>query len=842
MRRDDLSLPSPPKVEHPAAPYRCGRGPAETPCAEGPDRRGRCPLLIGQTDHSGDTDQRPCRPYLSWAARRRRWAAGFLLLFSALLTIGLGTSAAPKFVQPGPLSKPHSQILAGTLTSERCATCHDNVSTDAWFGIAREGHAAARLAGAKDSLHIRTTDLCLRCHHDQIDPMTARMAHNLLPETLQRLRTKTDRQTIALPDAEVSPIVLSASSTSRSNQTNAWIGPLIDQESLECSVCHQEHHGADADLTRITDARCQSCHQTQFDSFAGSHPEFNIPSNQMTVGIDFDHHRHATRHFPSHNARQNDAQGSKHSEDIASNRFEFDCRACHQTASGEGFVGNDPIIATLPYEVACASCHDDSLQAQLKNGPALVSLPILPPEAVDQLASWPDLATGLPDGRFSLLSRMLLVDPAATRKQTARKLPDLTDLSTLQWDDAVTQQQVARSAEQTRRFALRLAREGQPALFQLARQAGWTEPHALALARSFSPQILRDALPDWFAETKEGTTHDADLHGSLNSKAEAENAAPADQDRLLGPNDDSLQNNGLLGNGDLLGNSNPLLSSDDGLPAGDALDPLTGFDANDADGRLSPVGALPSDTDSMASLKDRFDAARLQPFGGWTRDDLTLSLRYRGSGHADPVLTGIIHSISRLPPQDCLRRQWLQEPWVQSCLECHSHVMRSTSDSQPIAGMVTDKRPKNSGIASARDNALWRSMPPIADDKRLHRFSHRPHVNIRGLHDCAHCHSLRDPVHPGPVQATSKVDFNLQPHDGKDDFLPLKKSMCVTCHTPAAAGAHCTQCHRYHAAPLAGQTFPQPFDLPTESESESNTESEAMTARRGENGRGKTTY
>lgn len=43
---------------------------------------------------------------------------------------------------------------------------------------------------------------------------------------------------------------------------------------LPCATCHREHEGREASLSRVADARCQSCHG--FQSFADGHPEFEF--------------------------------------------------------------------------------------------------------------------------------------------------------------------------------------------------------------------------------------------------------------------------------------------------------------------------------------------------------------------------------------------------------------------------------------------------------------------------------------------------------------------------------------------------------------------------------------
>src|SRR5690606_21990539 len=63
-----------------------------------------------------------------------------------------------------------------------------------------------------------------------------------------------------------------------------------------CAACHQEHQGAN--LGKISNEQCRTCHVVKFDSFDGDHPTFeNYPFKKRTPII-YDHAVHFTKHFP----------------------------------------------------------------------------------------------------------------------------------------------------------------------------------------------------------------------------------------------------------------------------------------------------------------------------------------------------------------------------------------------------------------------------------------------------------------------------------------------------------------------------------------------------------------
>lgn len=698
----------------------------------------------------------PPPPRMVRPIRRRPWMIGGLLVFAIALLAAFGTPAAPHVAKPGDLSNAHAQILQGTLTQERCTSCHVNVSAQTWSKLSETGHAGESINTA--SIETATmTDRCLQCHHNRIAPSRARSAHNLSPEDRLHLTQRLHR---SLPDGDRNAV----QTVSNSSGLFAWLtgarmpSAAISQDDVACSVCHREHHGVHANLSAVTDARCQSCHTRQFGSFATSHPEFNDYPATSARTIAFDHVRHANLHFPKQFESESAGRGGL---DAAA---QFDCRACHIVDLGndqDRSTDYDPIISTLPFDTACASCHDEKLKVAIASGPALISLPILPVEITRQVASWPDEATGSPDGELSGWMKVLLI-----AQNPKLNLDGLSHLGRVDWDSPGRQDQVVQLATAIRQFAIDLSIHGQPRLRELAIQAGASDAQAETLARSFQPQLMRDAVKTWFGKSKMERDR-------FSARGNPLSTATRGVTRLVGTGDDLL----------LGGSGNDLLS--DELLTDDLLsnDPLEqGQSAPD------PLAASQTSSDQVQRWQDmlaeRFDPATTQTLGGWYRDDLTLSLRYRGTGHTDGVLRTLIDLARTRDPE------LIEQNAVAACIECHANG-----------------RWKATGITGLRD--------------RLTKFTHRPHLDIRGLQNCQHCHEMNSPA---KINVVDRVLANPLPsnrlpansvlgdtgHSGNEtepslgrvspggDFVPLQKASCAACHTSTAAGDHCTTCHRYH--------------------------------------------
>jgi hypothetical protein len=199
-------------------------------------------------------------------------------------------------------------------------------------------------------------------------------------------------------------------------------------------------------------------------------------------------------------------------------------------------------------------------------------------------------------------------------------------------------------------------------------------------------------------------------------------------------------------------------------------------------GRLSPdvvaqyrqrwfrgSATAPSETEG-----DRAAQLAQVPGGGWIRDDATLSLRYRATGHADPWLRAWLDVMAagatgpRAEIAEPLLRAALKPTAAGQCGSCHS-VERDAAGQLAIQ---------------------WQPRPPGATYAGLTHFSHASHVVQSQLRDCQACHEIA-PHESAPYAGDDPRQFVA-------DFTPLTKASCVTCHTSTAAGDACTQCHRYH--------------------------------------------
>ncbi len=703
MRRNELPPAEPPPADRPGDRWMCGRVSDEAPCWRGPDARGTCPLSDA------------CRPQRTWHGHRKKWAAVALTLAAVMLVIAIQASVAPSVFKPGELSTPHAQILSGKLTSARCASCHPQAATSPgkFLRWGSEGHSDETNAQILKESGITQSDRCMDCHHTTIDRQTAKLAHNLPASTLRTIR-------VAL-----------AADADDSSWHDLLPGPAVDQNNLQCAVCHQEHQGTDGDLLAVSDSKCQTCHHDRFGSFASSHPDWDRWPYGRGGEIAFNHASHAGKHFPA--TRRGNATA------------QFQCSDCHaRTADNE-------LVRSTSYEVACGSCHDESLQVEAAIGVELLALPTLSEAAAAQ-ASWPEQATGFFDGSIAPMAELLMRGDKGTGS-AIRKIPH-RDFGRVSDGDQETVDAAVEIALAHRQLLEQISLEGQQAITDRAEAAGITASTASSFIRSIPPQLVEEAHRRWF-----GHHQDHSSVGRLVPKsASSPNfrlAAQREDDLLLESDSDDLLSDDLLS--DSPADGDDLLGSDDLLDG----EPL----------------ALPTET--QRKKPERFDPSRQLPMGGWYRDDLTLAIRYRGGGHADPVLRSTIEMLAQLPPADPVRKRLLDNRAVKACVNCH----RSAVDS---AGS-------------------WHSQPLIGRPADFTKFSHGPHLNVAQLADCNHCHriNLTDTASGSAVgTAQPLLEFGTAAVSGHGStvgqFAPITRQSCAACHTPHAAGDACVKCHRYH--------------------------------------------
>ncbi|TWU07674.1 hypothetical protein [Stieleria varia] len=726
MRREELSLPQNPKRDRPNDRWTCGRvcdqkcgkdAKRELPqCAHGPSRDGRCPVFPA------------CKPRRSWAGWRRRIAVVCLATFCMVLIVANQHWLLPSVMKPGELTQPHAQILSGTLTSQRCAACHepDALSISAWFSSAAgSGHE-----------NVLQTDRCMDCHHSTMDRDLATMAHNL-PSVERQNRSERIRLT----------------SLESGNPVNdsRWTKTSLDQDNIQCATCHKEHRGAEADMMALSDAQCQTCHSRDFGGFAASHPDWKSWPYGRGGEIAFNHATHAGKHFPA--------------TLVDGTATVFACGKCHpsQNDSNTATLANarslgGELLRTASYEQACASCHDQSLDIQVASGIELASLPIVPQRVSKKVAGWPENATGFYDGRLSPLAQLLLRgDESAAR--AIRNVPD-GDFSKLRPDSSVSDSAALTIATQLQAMMLSFASEGQADWTQRVRSGGAAPASTLPILRSLPPQFIQAIYDKWFLDDPQPLSTDAASlapHERFPSRTILRvNWQPDDLLLDDSPSSDSLGGDALLADdvlaGDVLADD---VLADDVLVGGDGLlneDGLLGEPLGDAlieDALLEdPLAADSTLSDKTPQVRQPHD---LVSAGGWYHDDLRMAIVYRGSGHADPVLVAWIDTLAQLAKTDPIRVQAAEHPSVAACIACHPNSL-----SMP---------------------GQWRAASLVGRKSEFTKFSHRPHLNVSQLGDCQHCHVIN-------TQPQALVDFHpLTKQACTACHLPTAAGdHCVTCH------------------------------------------------------------
>ena len=291
----------------------------------------------------------------------------------------LGSTSRNDLLAPGPLTTHHAQVIHRDQWQQRCSTCHPgaNDSSLGWIGRAA---GLTNPSVTADELHVTQSSLCLNCHETlKADLRSPLLAHGLSAELLETSQRSTNANQSSIRQVSIDPNKLA-------NESDG---------SLACTVCHQEHHGANHDLLAMSDSRCQSCHQQQFQGFATDHPKFTDWPLTGSTRIAFSHRSHQGTHF----LKANQA---------------FDCRVCHQEDS------RGDLTARPTYQQACGSCHDAELRESFTQGISLASLPSIDENSLTEAGlptyEWPAQARNDFDGQLPALLKILLAaDPTAAK-------------------------------------------------------------------------------------------------------------------------------------------------------------------------------------------------------------------------------------------------------------------------------------------------------------------------------------------------------------------------------------------------------------------------------------------
>lgn len=834
----------------------CGHHASGKDCPLGPDAQGRCraagectpwiedgrwhcrrsPLRGGPCDQGPNPDGtccnriEACTPRRTLKSKRRRlvaWAAGLVVGLAALILAG---GAANELLMPGPLASSHANL-------ENCQSCHAGGSTQklGWLH---------NLTGQVDPA--KSSELCVACHDLGTDIYAAHT------HPVARLKEMTRLASLSSPGQT-------------SGAGDLWNAGLIQPpdgmapaagNTLYCATCHEDHQGANADLTAMSNDRCQTCHVSRFGDFASSHPEYSDYPFDRRLRIIFDHRTHLDKHFP-------DTVASG-----ASGNVPADCETCHEAGPGGNYM------ETASYFDMCSGCHSQDIRGVTRasgpKGVRFLAVPGLDLETLDErgidIGSWPEgseaeltpfmrwlLAANL-DGRdivadVSTLDLLDLRDASDTDLEAVETLAwSVKDLfhrirngglqSVLQLPDNYDGAPVdhlqlgAMIAVMARDVAGAGGSEWFPDLEDdlKQRQAGEPTRRAAALSETSSEPAGASQLSALPADELDGRQDDLPDDGGLldDGDPSLENDL-ADDNGIL--DDDMPDDGGLLGEDDgpedsgLLGEED--LSDDQGNSDEGAL--LTEVPAADdgpllSDGNEVTEDDLPDDggllgDDDLAVSGSPDDDSNLLEEDTETADLLSSPAGASEVGNAeveaseppatneppakDPETWAEFGGWYRMDHSIMYRPGGHADRFLRAWLTYSGNAYGS--EFEPLLSPVFEHLSNKGAVGRCtkchsvdnegqRKHVKWRGFSTKRVKSRFTTFSHQPHVRISGDEGCLFCHKLE----------TGTSDF-LATYKGGDAssfvpvFKPLNKTDCSGCHSESSAGEDCTLCHQYHA-------------------------------------------
>ena len=313
LREDKYSEKVSPYLR-PNFPYVCGRAATwGKPCHNGPNNDGSCggisecrPYKEGgrwncrrPASAGGPCEQGPmpdgsccltreaCKPRRTIRKIRGQFSIlAIIMVIAAIIGFGFNNSddEIQSSLNPGPLSNIHKNFTSDS----GCVSCHSAHNSGA------EGWLTAILTKAD------TSDSCSNCHSFK-QPIN--VAHN----------------------------------------SSEFAGENAPK--TECTMCHKEHRGENANIKVMSDAQCSSCHTKKFDNFSGNHPNFgeNYPFVKRTA-ISFNHSTHVEDYFKDDRYKTNAPKAG--------------CIGCHDTSRA------GRVVPIKGYDKTCSNCHNDNMSNQ----------------------------------------------------------------------------------------------------------------------------------------------------------------------------------------------------------------------------------------------------------------------------------------------------------------------------------------------------------------------------------------------------------------------------------------------------------------------------------------------
>ncbi len=442
--------------------------------ATGDSSCGGCGLHLDPVD--------PCRVRPSLRLKRGVFVASCTALVAGLLLALLASPLRNDFLAPGPLTRAHARLLLDQ-GNRRCSACHGS-------GDKTLGDWMADAVANGRHIPVSQSQLCMDCHDQTLLRTFALLPHNVEPSALAAM----------------------TASTIVNNPSLGLAIPTNERGELACAACHREHHGAEFNLTTLSDRQCQTCHASYIHRFESNHPEFGgWPFEEQASRIAFDHSSHLLKHFPEQDAA-------------------FDCGSCHI----DDQRGNVKLLA--PFAQSCATCHSSQIDGPESSEWTVFQLPIMDTAALaaagHPLGDWPVACDGDFDGQIPPPMKLLLSsDPqiqAIFQKRGATfefgqlnpdDPGDLADAAKLGWAIKQLINDLADSGHSGIRDRLLTALTGTPG------RAGDAVPdellNALELATGLHPDIFAQAQQTWLPDLQQELTGKipGTASGSLNPES-----------------------------------------------------------------------------------------------------------------------------------------------------------------------------------------------------------------------------------------------------------------------------------------------------------------------------------
>jgi Fibrinogen binding protein/Doubled CXXCH motif (Paired_CXXCH_1) len=839
--------------ERPNQKWVCGRIVEGQPCHLGPDRRGVCRTVGAcQPTRAGDRwvccrsqsaggpcapgpfpDGRcglsapPCQPVRSVRSRRALVARGIAALAVGFLVLALGTRATT-LLSPGTLSTSHAELGS-------CGKCHQNFLSGpvGWLHAAFSG-----IPAANDGSSAR----CLSCHTFAGQPLAA---HNLPPDEMKSLKARA----VIKASVREAPLQFQLASA-------VFSSPMDKGGGIACASCHREHQGSRADLTAVSNARCQSCHALKFSSLSKGHPAFHNFLSKRRTRINFDHVAHVRKHFPE--ARQ---RGLTPPET---------CADCHvNDARGENNV-------LRGFDRACATCHVGEIRGQGIAGAAGIPIFAVPGLDLETLRE-----RGFSVGEWPAISDRkmppIMVAVLAGDKDLTAELKHFLELDPLDLRKAsdADLKSVVAVAWATKEFFYDLATEGQAPLrgrLSESLQANLSEATLRDLLGGIALDVVAGAQREWFPSLAsdialhragkpvpmagERQPAAATSESTDSSKGGSALAPSTGQSDILSGDQSNTQSKDQ--GGILSGDQSDILTKDQGgILSGDQSDTQSKdqgdiLSGNQSDTQSKDQGGILSSDQSDTQSKDQGDIlsgdqsdTQSKDQGGILSGDQsdTQSKDQGGILSGDQSDTqskdqgGILSSApegqngvkaaaapkagtAKMPevdPEAWARHGGWYRDFYALLFRPHDHKDlfmrrwldisgRSNSKPEAFAGSLVfeqfadksapGKCTKCHSVDREADGWLrvnWLGRQKDTAYRGFTSFAHAPHfVVLRNGEGCATCHVLNPDA---PYEAAFE---GRDPTQFASSFLPPARGICASCHEPNAAGDNCTLCHNYH--------------------------------------------